>query len=845
MKRRSPSGLTCLRNPGPELEMMDRTNPIQASGSQQASGSPQGSRSSASAAEKATDWWTSHSCSRWKQRRRKLTGVQLETRYSGLTEEDEGDKGQKDETDTSSKNQKLNKQLLDHFRHLAATNQDSNQVDLQFLDEVISDGANPNSSDRFGQPVLHEISRAWSVDVMRFFLNCGSDLRRPDQFGVTALHVAAALDYQDMVQFLLDHKADPEARTHLDQQTPLHYAAKNDAVEAIRLLLRAGATIESTDYKLRTPLQLAANLGRSDAARLLLELGADAGVKDADGQLCITALIGQMSLVAQLALSQFQVKDRITRQQYFYLNLLEPEPHPEPSEEHLQEAVVNEPSSPLQVVVQEGKLDLIMNPVFLKLIQVKWKLYGRLGAWLLLLLNFLFNVSWTTVAISVSVRRDSPDRYVLPQVIRLSHLPVSGLVRTCLFHLPISPVCLTGLSQDWWRVLLVLPALLLTLEEVLRELLDIWRSRRKLRLWRRWAERRLHDDLRCSHPMWPQERRFLLDQNKLIRRTRGSYSRDLWNVCDWMVYCLLTASFSVHLVDVLRPSVHLPTISLRLFSVTVVFLWLRLMKHVRAFRLMGPFIVMLGNIAGNVMRFLFLYTEIFIPYACSFWIIFGGSSSVPSMQSVSGLLYSLYRITLVDEYEYAAMVTVDDVMAPLLCGTFLAASSILCVNLLIALLTDTFQRVHDNSQANAVMQQAVVILQVEDSIPLLRRFYDNRFVSNCCSPLVAACDNDITTLPRYHDETGHITAEIKDTLDRFLVLQRDAETLRGSGVHIGQVQNHVLQNQELQNQELQNQVLQNQDLQNQELQNQEIQNQVQNQDLQNQVLLNQELQNQV
>lgn len=62
------------------------------------------------------------------------------------------------------------------------------------------------------------------------------------------------------------------------------------------------------------------------------------------------------------------------------------------------------------------------------------------------------------------------------------------------------------------------------------------------------------------------------------------------------------------------------------------------------------------------------------------------------MQYVSGLLYSLYRITLVDEYEYAAMVTVDGIMAPLLCGTFLAASSILCVNLLIALLTDTFQR---------------------------------------------------------------------------------------------------------------------------------------------------------
>lgn len=74
------------------------------------------------------------------------------------------------------------------------------------------------------------------------------------------------------------------------------------------------------------------------------------------------------------------------------------------------------------------------------------------------------------------------------------------------------------------------------------------------------------------------------------------------------------------------------------------------------------------------------------------------------MQSVSGLLYSLYRITLVDEYEYAAMVAVDDVMAPVLCGTFLAASSILCVNMLIALLTDTFQR-------SEVTPEAVLLLR--------------------------------------------------------------------------------------------------------------------------------------
>lgn len=70
-------------------------------------------------------------------------------------------------------------------------------------------------------------------------------------------------------------------------------------------------------------------------------------------------------------------------------------------------------------------------------------------------------------------------------------------------------------------------------------------------------------------------------------------------------------------------------------------------------------------------------------------------------------------------------------------------------------------RVHDNSQANAVMQQAAVILQVEESMPFLRRFYDNQYIANHCAPLAEAYDDNITTDPHYHGEMGHITAQIK------------------------------------------------------------------------------------
>ncbi|KAG1941629.1 transient receptor potential channel pyrexia [Pimephales promelas] len=675
----------------------------------------------------------SYTRGRWKHAarrtlRKKHTEEYVANKYKGLATDEDAVDGLK-----NTKIQ-LNKMLLDHFRVLAASNKDTDEVDLQLLNDVLTDGADPNSADKYGQTALHEISRAWNVDVMRFFLERGADFQRADAFGVTPLHVAAALDYEEMMHFLLERGADIEARTVKDKQTPLHFAAKNDGVGGVRVLLQNGADIAVRDYKERTPLQLAANFDRSETARLLLEFGADAGVQDSDGQLCITAMITKMSPVANQAMNQFLMKDRMARQKFYYLHLLEPKPADKTNPKG------SDPSSPLEFIVNEGKLDLIMHPVVLKLITVKWNLYGRRGAWILLLFNFLFIVSWTTVAISVSVRPNG-DRYKLP--------------------------------EDWWRVLLVVLALVLTVGAVYREVMEIVRSGRKLKHWQCWTVQKINEDLSCSHPMWPEERNYLEGQIRYIRNLRGTYTQDPWNIFDWLVYLLLLAVLGIHLTDIFLVSATLRQNSLRLFAVSIIFLWLRLMKHVRAFRAMGPFIVMLGKIAGDVLRFLFLYIEIYIPYACAFWIIFGGLAEVPSMETVPELLYSLYRITLVDEYEFDAMLDVDAVMAYLLCGTFLALSAVLCVNLLIALLSDTFQRVYDNALANAVMQQAAIILQIEESMSCLRRFYDNEHIHRHCAPLGEFFDDDVTTNPDQHAEMKKLTEQIKDTLDKYLNIQRE------------------------------------------------------------------------
>ncbi|KAG5831550.1 hypothetical protein ANANG_G00304870 [Anguilla anguilla] len=669
---------------------------------------------------------SSYACGRW---RRAVcasgdpTGKAIKIKYQGLSQDD-------DIIDGFNKNWDLSKRLLDHFRALATSNQDTDEVDLPYLDRVICDGADVNAADKYGQTALHE----------------RGGRARADSYGVTPLHVAAALDYEEMIHFLLERQADVGARTNRDQQTPLHFAAKNNAVGAVRILLQSGADIAAGDYKRRTPLQLAANLDRSEAARTLMELGADAGVRDSDGQLCITSMIGQMAPVAQLALDQFHVTDRMTRQQFYYLHLLEPEPPCKQSPQGLkapssQELSTNEPLSPLEFIVRQGQLDLIMHPVILKLIAVKWNLYGRTGAWIFLLLNFLFILSWTTVAISVSVVRDETHPYVFP--------------------------------QDWWRVLVAVFALGFTVMELYQEVAEVVRSHRKLRRWQSWCERRTSEDLNCVHPMWPEEKHFLEEHIKVIRNMKPAYFHDLWNVFDWLVYTLVMVVFGIHVADIFVIESTLRATSIRLFAVTVIFLWLRLMKHVRAFRIMGPFIVMLGKIVGDVLRFLFLYAEFFIPYACAFWIIFGGTPAVPSMQTVPKLLYSLYRLTLVDDYEFDAMVDVDSVMAHLLCGTFLALSAILCINLLIAVMSDTFQRVYDNALANAVMQQAAIILQVEEAMSCLRGYCDDQHIHRHCAPLAEFYDEEVATDPDQHAEMRKITTQIKETLDEFLDINKE------------------------------------------------------------------------
>ncbi|XP_041483954.1 transient receptor potential cation channel subfamily A member 1-like isoform X2 [Lytechinus variegatus] len=612
-----------------------------------------------------------------------------------------------------------NAELIGYFGHLATSSDANLMIDLEYLELILNRGADINCTDKYGQTALHEISRTWDPDIAVFMIEKGSNVNQADLYGRTPLHVAAAVDFPEMIKVLLDNGAYLESLTEKEQQTPLHYAARNDACESMRILLKKGADIHVRDYKGRTPLLLAAELDRSETSHLLLEMGARAYDVDRTGHTALQVMVTKMPAVAKEGLNQLYRCDRANRKQYYDLHLLEPLP--------LDSGIEVPARTVLQSIVLYNQLELIMHPVCRQLIEVKWQKFGRTGAFKQLAFNLLFILMWTVLACSLK----NPFEYTFP--------------------------------QDIWRLILEICGGILTIYQIVLELNEYSDSKKKFIAWRNWRITEIEKDFKFCHPQWPQERQYLDQEVSDIKDQAPSYFSDKWNLFDWLIYISLLIVTLLHVVDIFVNASGLSTATQNIFAIVIIFVWLRLMKSVRAFVRFGPFIVMLGLIASDFGTFLYLYGNFYVPYACAFWMTYGGNNgTIPSMMTVDQLMYSLFRITLVDEYDYEGMRQENVWMTYILLVSFLMISAILCINVLIAMLSNTFQRVYDNATAIAIMQQTKIILSIEDGLAKKkkRKYFD--YIRAFCSPQSLYYDDDMTS--EGGDDLKKMTFQIKDSL---------------------------------------------------------------------------------
>ncbi len=102
--------------------------------------------------------------------------------------------------------------------------------------------------------------------------------------GYTALHLAAFFGKPEVAKILLDAGASVDTyTTNAFANQPLHAAAAGRHLEVCRVLLAAGADVDATQHGGYTPLHEAAQHGDVEMVELFLSAGADPTVAVAEG----------------------------------------------------------------------------------------------------------------------------------------------------------------------------------------------------------------------------------------------------------------------------------------------------------------------------------------------------------------------------------------------------------------------------------------------------------------------------------------------------------------------------------------------------------------------------------
>ena len=178
------------------------------------------------------------------------------------------------------------------------------------IERLLKAGADANEVGTEGETVLMTVARGGHVDAAKVLLAAGADVDAREQWhGQTALMWAAAQGHPEMISELLAHGADVNAASNVvnwERQktaeprdkwlppgglTPLLFAARENCLACIPVLVKAGADVNATTPDGISGVVLALINGHYDTAAALIEAGTDPKLVDYTGRTALYAAI--------------------------------------------------------------------------------------------------------------------------------------------------------------------------------------------------------------------------------------------------------------------------------------------------------------------------------------------------------------------------------------------------------------------------------------------------------------------------------------------------------------------------------------------------------------------------
>ena len=188
--------------------------------------------------------------------------------------------------------------------------------DTGMLKLLLEAGADADSPNADGQTALLAVARTGNVEAAELLLDYGATVDAREQWGgQTALMWASARRHPRMIEFLVSNGADINARSidrdyqrHVTAEgrpknmdsgglTPLLYAARENCMACVDVLLENGADIDLPDPGGVSPVLVAIMNANWDLARQLILAGADVNQWDIYGETPLFAVVGLHSQI--------------------------------------------------------------------------------------------------------------------------------------------------------------------------------------------------------------------------------------------------------------------------------------------------------------------------------------------------------------------------------------------------------------------------------------------------------------------------------------------------------------------------------------------------------------------
>ena len=166
---------------------------------------------------------------------------------------------------------------------------------------LLKAGANPNLTDHLGTSPLHVAAFDGRGRMVADLLGAGANKELRTFWGESPLHRAVMNNKVNAVGLLLDAGASTEHRDATLGQTPLSWACKGCLAHIVRVLLNAGADVESRSSAGLTPLHWACRFIDAESVEILLNAGADPGAVDLAAEI---EAVGNVSSRSDMSVSR-------------------------------------------------------------------------------------------------------------------------------------------------------------------------------------------------------------------------------------------------------------------------------------------------------------------------------------------------------------------------------------------------------------------------------------------------------------------------------------------------------------------------------------------------------------